>query len=99
MGLDCPEPFWYNTTMSKKKKKKTDVLPEYEVYTEPLTLDTEIEHYMDRLNNSRIIALEETVVYQAKRIMQLEARIQAMNEWAEQDAIFRKHDKKPPISY
>lgn len=80
--------------MSKKKKNKTNTVPVYDLNEEvQMNLNAELEDYENRLTDRRIRLLEETIIGQAKHIVNLQRQIELLREWDEQSEIYDKYRK------
>ena len=80
--------------MSKKKKNKTKTVPVYDLNEEvQMNLNAELEDYENRLKERQIRLLEETIIGQAKHIVNLQRQIELLREWDEQSEIYDKYRK------
>jgi len=80
--------------MSKKKKNKTNTVPVYDLNEEvQMNLNDELEDYENRLTERQIRLLEETIIGQAKHIVNLQRQIELLREWDEQSEIYDKYRK------
>ena len=80
--------------MSKNKKNKTKTVPVYDLNEEvQMNLNAELEDYENRLTDRRIRLLEETIIGQAKHIVNLQRQIELLREWDEQSEIYDKYRK------
>lgn len=80
--------------MSKKKKNKTKTVPVYDLNEEvQMNLNADLEDYENRLKERQIRLLEETIIGQAKHIVNLQRQIELLREWDEQSEIYDKYRK------
>jgi len=80
--------------MSKKKKNKTNTVPVYDLNEEvQMNLNAELEDYENRLKERQIQSLQETIIGQAKHIVNLQRQIELLREWDEQSEIYDKYRK------
>lgn len=80
--------------MSKKKNTKTKTIPVYDLNEEVQTnLNDELEDYENRLKERQIHSLQDTIIAQAKHIVNLQRQIELLREWDEQSEIYDKYRK------
>ena len=80
--------------MSKKKKNKTNTVPVYDLNEEvQMNLNDELEQYENRLKERQIQSLQDTILAQAKHIVNLQRQIELLREWDEQSEIYDKYRK------